>query len=55
MTDDEIAAMRQRVRDWQAEVSATPANLLALYERIVESCLGMVTEGATLADDTGDA
>ena len=39
MTNEEIVALRQRARNWRAEVGSAPANLLALHERLVEACL----------------
>jgi hypothetical protein len=51
MTDEEIAALRQKAQDWQTQVAATPAFLQALYDSIVEVCLQMTMQGATLSTD----
>jgi len=39
MTIEETAALRQQAQDWKAAASNAPANLLVLYENIVEAFL----------------
>ena len=48
MTQEEIAALRQRAKDWQAEAATAPASLLTLYDNIVELCLQMTMQGTFL-------
>jgi hypothetical protein len=48
MTDDEIAALRQKTREWLADKATAPAPLLALYENIVDVCLQMTMQGSFL-------
>jgi hypothetical protein len=48
MTDDEIADLRRKAREWRLEVATAPASLLTLYENIVDVCLQMTKQGTFL-------